>query len=289
MSSSEYWVNICQHGTRLGAGFFIMPRYVLTARHCLGEIQEDDTVELYCADGEPVDGRLYRRLIDADLALIETIKPRDAPLDLPRARPPSPREHWTNPYRPTNSEPFLHGIIAHPAVGFLCADGASVEALQLSCEQRLGSYAGYSGSPIEREDAEGTVLLGILLEQYPDRESPERATDVLFAATIKDALSRFDCFSVSHLLDVLDPPSLPIGSAVPAPAPASGPGGYVDTGAANEPSTGKRQLSLGDASALVDKFEEWVDRGLLDLGSLQELTLRIAKSVVEASISEMTR
>jgi hypothetical protein len=50
-----------------------------------------------------------------------------------------------------------------------------------------------------------------------------------------------------------------------------------------------RQSSLGDASEIVDKLKEWADGGLLDLVDVRELTLRIATSVVEASISEMRR
>ena len=46
-----------------------------------------------------------------------------------------------------------------------------IEAIQLDCSQPIGDYAGYSGSPIERsEPPDRRMLLGILLEQYPEQQ-----------------------------------------------------------------------------------------------------------------------
>ena len=283
MADSRYFVEISRQGSVLGAGFFVMPHLVLTARHCVKGVLDDDIIDLHCADGEELTGRLDQLALDADLALIEITKPRTSPIELLRALPPRRREAWTNPYRPAADFPYLGGVITHPKVSYACADGATVEAIQLACEEEPGDYSGYSGSPIERLDEKEPALLGILLEQYLDRVTPERATNVLFAATMNDALRRFERFNVDHLLGVLHPQaevSQPAGRPVPQPRADA---------AQKRPARGAVREKLDEASALVDLFKQWADEGVLDPSYVNEATLRIAKSVVESGISEMTR
>lgn len=96
------------------------------------------------------------------------------------------------------------------SVPYECERGETVDALQLKCRQHLGDYGGYSGSPVEKQFEQHAELIGLLVEQYFDRESPNRAANVLFAATIRGALQRFRTFDVSHLAAVL-------GISVPVP------------------------------------------------------------------------
>ncbi|NUR63291.1 MAG: trypsin-like peptidase domain-containing protein [Catenulispora sp.] len=269
--ASQYWVDIHQGGTRLGAGFFITARYVLTARHCLRRIRhDDDTLDLHCADGEVVAARVYRFPVDADLALIETIKPKDGPIALPRPDLPQARDSWADPYRPSQSDPYLKGLVEEAPVSYLCADGTSVQALQLGCEQALGDYSGYSGSPVERADDEDEgSLLGILLEQYLDRENPDRATGVLFAATIGEVLERFDYFGLSHFERIL---GVRLGAVeLPRQAPDPSP----------------LRSKIDKASALMDSLEDWSARGLLDPDEMRVMASRIALSIVDSGIAEM--
>lgn len=276
MAGSRTWVEISQHGSPLGAGFFIMPHLVLTARHCLAGVLEDDTVDLHCADGELLTGKLYQPAPDVDLALIEITKPRTTPIELLRTLPPRPREAWANPYRPAENFPYLTGVVVEPSVPYVCADGASVTAIQLTCDETPGDYSGYSGSPIERGDDEDPALLGILLEQYPDRVTPQRATNVLFAVTMDDALRRFECFAVGHLLGVLHPQTDQHAAVAQVAA---------------KPKSAKSAVRtmVDDASAIVDLLKQWADDGILDQAYVNKSTLRIAKSVVESGIAEMTR
>ncbi|GAA2064653.1 hypothetical protein GCM10009839_90250 [Catenulispora yoronensis] len=291
---SQYWVDIHQGGTPLGAGFFITARYVLTARHCLRRIRrDDDTLDLHCADGEVVAARLYQSGADADLALIETTKPKDWSIALPRPDLPRARDGWTDPYRPTASDPYLKGLIEHAPVPYLCADGTTVQALQLGCDQALGDYSGYSGSPVERLvehseehcDSDDARLLGILLEQHLDRENPDRASGVLFAATIGEVLERFDYFGLAHFERIL---GLRLTPADPPPF-ASEPSSVVEPPSVVEPARSSLRAKIAEASALVDGLEDWVSRGLLDPDEVRVMASRIANSIVDAGIAEMTR
>ncbi len=64
MDGSEYWVEISQHGIRLGAGFLLAKRFVLTALHCLHSCASgNDKVELSFATGHTM------RVIQANCSL----------------------------------------------------------------------------------------------------------------------------------------------------------------------------------------------------------------------------
>ncbi len=209
MTGDDYWVVISQAGRRLGAGFLLTRCHALTALHCLRSAAPGvDGVEITFVGGETVPGRVYRRSPEADLAVIDIEIPPsvDCPPLLQPDRPAA-RDLWKNPYRPSLSHALLSGDITHAPAEYAIVGGGTVEAMQLRCAQPVGDYAGYSGSPIQRsEPPERRMLLGILLEQYPDEAAP-RATTVLFAATIDEVFRRFDCFGADHLLMGMLPPS----------------------------------------------------------------------------------
>ena len=272
MSGSRYWVDILQRGVPLGAGFFVTKRYVLTARHCLRRIDpEDDFVDLRCADGIVVQGRLYYQPHgEVDMALIEVGKPPDVPLPSPDVS--THGDPWNSPYRPTDGDPLLSGVVDDPALAYRCADRSTVEALQLMCDQPLDNYEGYSGSPVERADSDFPALIGILLEQNRDRLDGRRATGVLFAATIRDALNRFDCFANAHLLRILAP-DVDLPAVAPAPTVAApGPGQSMEE-------------MVAAASAFADRMANWVEADLMRPEDARVLMLRVATDIVTRHVS----
>ncbi|MFG2229265.1 hypothetical protein ACGFNX_04480 [Streptomyces sp. NPDC048723] len=67
--------------------------------------------------------------------------------------------------------------------------GTVIEALQLTLDAPLGDHEGYSGGPVEREPS--PAILGIIIEQYPDRLEKNRSSSILFAAKISQVFTIF--------------------------------------------------------------------------------------------------
>jgi len=154
MPGEDYWVELSQRGRRLGAGFLLTRCHVLTALHCLrGAAPDLDALDVTLAGGETVTGRVYRRSLEADLALIDIELPDS--VDCPPLLQPdraAANEIWYNPYRPSFSHVFLNGNVAIAPARYQCQGGDVIEAMQLGCLQPVGDYTGYSGSPIERSE-----------------------------------------------------------------------------------------------------------------------------------------
>jgi hypothetical protein len=155
VKSDTCWVEICQDGAVLGAGLLWGPRLVLTALHCLSRFDPDASpLDITFATGEQTRGRVLDRACDADLALIKLQEsPFATVLD---ASPARADEKWRNPYRPTKSHAELAGIVSEPAMDYELGSGDLIEAMQLECAQALGDYKGYSGSPVARDNPDGS-------------------------------------------------------------------------------------------------------------------------------------
>jgi hypothetical protein len=207
VTGEDYWVEVSQGGRRLGAGFLLTRCHALTALHCLRDADPSlDELDIRFAGGATVPGRIYRRAPEADLALIDIEIPKsvDCPALLQHDRAAA-NEMWLNPYRPSLSHVFLTGNVTKVPAMFECVGGDVIEAIQLVCSEAVGDYAGYSGSPIQRSyPPERRRLLGILLEQYPEQGGGygerQRASTVLFAATMDEVFRRFSNFGADHLL-----------------------------------------------------------------------------------------
>jgi hypothetical protein len=285
-TSGDYWVEISQGGARLGAGFLLTRCYALTALHCLrGITPGNDEVEISFATGEVRPGRVHRRAPEADLALIDIPKSDNCPA-VPRADRAGVGETWYNPYRPSMSHAFLSGNVAAVPVAYQCEGGAAIEAIQLGCLQDLGDYAGYSGSPIERNGPdESRALLGVLLEQYPeqypDYRLSERASSVLFAATITEVFRRFDCFDMDHLFKILAPSPRERSNES---SPKKLPQGQVDTPETSRDRprlTGEHiESSIGAAGSILEALHEWQISGLLDGLDVPTLTSGIVQNLI---------
>ncbi|WP_369231942.1 trypsin-like peptidase domain-containing protein [Streptomyces sp. R21] len=272
MTGTGYWVDLYQAEQRLGGGFLLTRRFVLTALHCLRGLSLDEHVGIQLADGARVEGRVCRQDKEADLALVEIGAGHQVTLPIPAADVARDGDRWRGPYRPAAHDVHLSGRVSAGAAQHLCVGGATIEALQLTADQHLGDYSGYSGGPVEGVGDDGTrgpSVVGILIEQAPDRASEARAANVLFAATIREAMRRFDHLDVVHLIDVLRPPGPDLAPATAAPG--DGP---------TAPDGGTPARFAGTEELLV-QLDAWAQRDLIDPSQIAELKFIAVKRLID--------
>ncbi|SHN36245.1 S1 family peptidase [Actinacidiphila paucisporea] len=258
-TGTDYWVELSQ-GRRLGAGFLLTRRFVVTALHCLRGMADDEAeLDVALADGTRVPGRVSRQDKEADLALVEISAGYGVAQPVPVAGVARGGERWRGPYRPAANDVELTGWVAGGAVPYDCEGGGRIEALQLTADQHLGDYSGYSGGPVEGvTDRQDPAVVGILLEQSPDRADPTRSANVLFAATIREVMRRFDHFDVGHLVAVLRPAA---GGGAEALPPPPSPARRVDT--------------------LLGLFQQMAEQAVLDPADVSELRYLALKRVFD--------
>ncbi|WP_405763831.1 serine protease [Actinacidiphila glaucinigra] len=285
MTVKGYWVELYQERYRLGAGFLLTRRYVITALHCLRELSTpEDRVAVVIADGETVVGRVCQRVKEADMALIEIPDAHDASASIPSADIARPGDLWRGPCRPHLNEAQLSGQVDDGSAHYACEAGATIEALQLTADQHLGSYSGYSGGPVERATGgREPAVLGMLLEQAPDRQMADRAANVLFAVTVGEVIRRFDVFDVEHLMSVIRPRRASAshdGPAITRPLRSVAESEPLDL-SSSVPSV---EENIATADRLLRSLRQWTDDGLMDPSQLSQLQLRLAARLIDTAL-----
>jgi hypothetical protein len=278
VTTGDYWVDIRQGKRRLGAGFMLTTCYVLTALHCLDDLDVgNDAVDILIGGTKNISGRVYRRSYEADLALIDIPDRGAIQLAIPNVDRAVQGEKWRNPYRPSIRYAEMSGNIDAFPIEYQCEGGGEIEAIQLKCEQSVGDYSGYSGSPVERNDPDKSqFVLGLLIEQYedqdPSRQTSQRATNVLFAVAIAEVYRRFDNFHTGNLAR-----ALPSADEISTSAKR------------DEITVAPREPSISIAEAKLLAIRKWEEDGLLDgvdIAALAAMKLRVVQSLVERGPGE---
>lgn len=284
VEETDYCVRLSQHGTKLGAGFILNRYFALTAAHCLkGKEAGDEDVELTLATGEEIRGRVCELAAGADLALIRVVKSPDHSLRTPVPDLAVRGDTWIAPYRPSSSDPLLQGDVVEGSVAHQCAAGDRVEALQLNCSQRIESYHGYSGGPVERhrEDRKRT-LFGILIEQSFDRNDGTQVTNVMWAVTMREAGRRFGNLGTDHFLNVLSGreaiPDEHSAVRIPPPVNISGPSPQQSP---HLPNLDPGSL-IAEIDARMKVIHEWCASGVLSPEDGKVFKLRLASHLVDS-------
>lgn len=191
--SEPYWFSIEDAGAVHGGAFVFARKYALTATHCLPagyeSAETSDTpseVWLVSENGTRIHATVAETI--GDLALLDL-----RGFGKHHINPPHIQEDvvdkdslWEAPYRPSLQHPMLTGVVGNPNLSFLAVDGTQVSALQLTVSEGVGDHSGYSGGPVVTKGTDVTppVILGMLIEQFPDQADRKRSANVLFAARL---------------------------------------------------------------------------------------------------------
>ena len=192
--SEPYWFSIQDADSVRGGAFVFARKYALTATHCLpaGFQSAADSVtpsEVWLVNESGT--RLHATVAETigDLALLDI-----RGFGGHRINPPQIQQEvvdkdslWEAPYRPSLQHPMLTGVVGNPNLTFESLDGTVVPALQLTVSEGVGDHSGYSGGPVVTKGTDLTppVILGMLIEQFPDQADRRRSANVLFAARLR--------------------------------------------------------------------------------------------------------
>ena len=189
-----------------GSAFFIGPDVAITARHVIKAALDDD--------GNPRPGFEFALELRDGSQHAAVVEACDPVLDVASVRVTEPSTEWLRVGIPTrgaawevttrflDTDPVIGGTIVDPSRPIRNNAGHQTTLIQLDVVQSLGSYEGYSGSPVcVRTTAPGSartpVAVGVLVEQglWRNRKQPgeRQATvaNVLWAApfpAVLDAL-----------------------------------------------------------------------------------------------------
>jgi len=164
-------------------------------------------VEYQPAGSEPIPVTRVEVSTGLDVAVLHLQRP--APAVLPAAGQVTAGQQWRVDTRPDPGAPVLRGTVTEPHRPLKNAAGKETTLIQLWVEQEIGSYRGYSGSPVIAQSASG--VLGVLVEQafwrVPAQLGAQRpVANVLYAAPIEGVLAEFDLAGVPVARSVRDIP-----------------------------------------------------------------------------------
>jgi photosystem II stability/assembly factor-like uncharacterized protein len=157
-----------------GAAFFIGPHLAITARHVIedaldsdGNPQQGFEVTLQTRDGSP-----YVAMVEACDAVLDvaSLRVEEPSTEWLRVGMPTQGAAWQVTTRVLDTDPAIGGTIVDPARPIRNEAGHETTLIQLHVKESLGSYEGYSGSPVcVRTSAPGSprtpVAVGVLVEQ----------------------------------------------------------------------------------------------------------------------------
>jgi len=174
-------------------------------------------VEYQPTGGEPIPVTRVEVSTGLDVAVLHLQRP--APAVLPAAGQVTAGQQWRVDTRPDPGAPVLRGTVTEPQRPLKNAAGKETTLIQLWVEQEIGSYRGYSGSPVLAQAAGG--VLGVLVEQAFWRVAAQLGAErpvanVLFAAPIDQVVAEFDLSGVPVARSVRDIP-LPVSFEVERP------------------------------------------------------------------------
>ena len=181
---------IVASGRDAGSAFAISDTVAVTAAHVLRGSQ-DRKLEFLCdVDGTRI--KLDRPNLDEslDAATLPLRTPTATGLAIGRAIEGA---GWEAAARPRSSDPMLTGIVTDAHRRLRNAQGRDVSLLQLTVDQELGDYQGYSGSAVTLRSP-ANALIGMLVEQLRWRtptSEPRPASNVLFALPVQTIVQRF--------------------------------------------------------------------------------------------------
>ncbi|MFI1488629.1 serine protease [Streptomyces sp. NPDC020747] len=259
----SHWVRIDEGLRHLGAGLLVTRGFVLTALHCLRDLSSPDAVmDLRLADGRELSGRLCDAIKDADLALIAVEYAHTHGLPpAPATDWPRPQVSWQGAYLPPGETTRLSGMVTHAPVRHRVED-RQFTGLQLTVDQEIGDFHGYSGSPVDTEgDPQGALrrVVGILMEQEPRRdEAAGQGSNVLYAASVRHALELFPYFDVEHLRWLVSGAEGLSAEPRQPERPASHTEGGTQEGA------------LADAQDFLASLRAWEESGLISRAEAEE-------------------
>ena len=275
--SLPYWFSIVYGDASCGGAFLISRKYALTATHCLpkgflaeSESAEPSRVRLISESGLALVATVSET--DGDLALLEIAAFRNHDIVAPQIHwePVEKESSWEAPYRPSVQHPTLTGVVGNPDLNFQCADGTLISAIQLTVSEEIGDHSGYSGGPVVRKSSpqDPVAILGVLLEQFPDRVNQGRAANVLFAARIANAFLNFAAFNFASRLNVIrvSPPHEEIGKV-----------------------SQDVRARLNEADEILERAKLWAEKSYIDDYDYKVLKARVRNLVFSERPTESTR
>lgn len=178
--------SVVDNGRSRGSGFRVGENLILTANHVVASTAAPEFRPLR---GDPVPARVLRSDKKLDVAVLQTNDMHKSPL---LWAPAAADDRWEVLTQPSPGDPQISGRIVTTDRLIENAKRNPVSVIQLEASTNVGSFGGYSGSPVVAT-VNPLHVLGVLVEQGEWRKAPVKAidgyTNVLYAVPIWAALS----------------------------------------------------------------------------------------------------